>query len=192
MKANQRPQRREDSRALHAACAGHEAPRPGAPTSTFRMTKLQSQPRLGRLVPHHHAVKPSRIALILCVALLSACANPYKEAADAYDQTLISRWGPMNKWTPEQKQAGLDGLMDLMDRMKQQQSASAQRVVLQQPAYNPFPLPEREFPQAHSSYAHSSYPSHIEPNGRGGYTVWNNDGTTHTVTPDGRGGWTVW
>jgi hypothetical protein len=81
-------------------------------------------------------------------AVLSGCAgktNSYREEYAAYHDTLVSRWGPENTWSPERRAAYLQGLRDIheenLTRIGSSPSPSYHPPLYQQlPKYQPVAL----------------------------------------------------
>lgn len=138
--------------------------------------------------------KPAKVVNILtrCTILFCACCSlcgcanslpaqaEYGRIKASYEQA----YGPESGWTLQQRAEFLDEIGKV--------HARRQAAIDSQPAFKPITMPTIKPPVFESPQPYQSSTSRIEPDGRGGYTVWNGDGTTSKMVPDGHGGWTVY
>ena len=126
--------------------------------------------------------------LAMAAMVLVACAMTEPVAYDPVEQFTqgyeIGLGRPRAQWTPAQKaQYTQDLLKFYQEKMAQNNASYASSASLYRPSV---------VSRARVSPQTGLATSQVQPDGRGGYTVWNDDGTTSSVRPNGRGGYDAW
>lgn len=146
-------------------------------------------------------------ALILYCSLFTSCATPSGSVTAEYQQFLrgyeLKFGAPQSQWTNEQRVVFMEALQNFHQQRLAQIDAPRRKPI----AFPVIQPPIVSMPQPHQGPVHTQ----VKPDGYGGYdlsnsdgstqkvqrdqatggfTVWDNDGTTHRIVPDGHGGWT--